>query len=102
MTFWSSVLELRKQQKIPRLWSLADLRPYLCHQFSEGTILSTPSGQSISLDGRLMGSLIRRGRKPMAIRVKPGVFTLVNDPDVDLQAGDDAADSQRTCAGSLR
>ena len=86
MTFWSSVLELRRQQKIPRVWSLADLRPYLCQQFSEGTILSTPSGQSVSLDGRLMGSLIRRGRKPMAIRIKPGVFTLVNDPEIEAGA----------------
>ena len=94
MTFWSSVLELRKQQKIPRVWSLADLRPYLRNQFSEGTIINTPSGQSISVDGTLMGSLIRRGRKPMAIRLRPGVFTLVDDPEIEASAPYDAASAQ--------
>src|SRR5689334_17242082 len=81
MTFWESVIELRKRQEIPRIWTASHLRPYLHHQFSEGTILTTPAGQSISLDGRLKGGLVKRGLKPMAIRMKPGVFVLLDDPE---------------------
>jgi hypothetical protein len=80
MTFWESIIELRKRGEIPRHWTISDIRPHLRKRFSEGTILTTPASQSISIDADRKGSLVKLGRKAMALRIAPGTFELLDDP----------------------
>jgi hypothetical protein len=84
MTFWQTIIDLRRQGKIPKQWTLSDIRPHLKKRFSEGTILVVPVQQSISLDGKAKGNRVKNGRKPMAFRVALGRFELVDDPDGKL------------------
>jgi hypothetical protein len=81
MTFWESILELRKQRKIPRQWTVSTIRPFLSRRFSEGTILSVPLSQSVTENGAVKGNLVRKGRRAMAFRLEFGFFELIDDPE---------------------
>lgn len=81
MTFWESILELRKQRKLPRQWTVATIRPFLSRRFSEGTIVSIPLSQSVTENGAVRGNLVRKGRKAMAFRLEFGFFELIDDPE---------------------
>jgi hypothetical protein len=80
MTFWEAVTDLRRSDTIPKQWTISSIRPHLAKRFSEGTILSVPMNQSITVNGQVKGSLVKKGRKPMAFRIALGLFELIDDP----------------------
>jgi hypothetical protein len=88
MTFWEAIAELRRTEKIPKQWTVSSIRPHLAKRFSEGTILSVPMNQSITVNGQVMGSLVKKGRKPKAFRVALGLFELIDDPGAHVSASD--------------
>jgi hypothetical protein len=95
-TFWEAVHRLRREGRLPRHWTRAQLRPLLRGRFADNTINSVPSNQSMTPDGREQGDYVRRGIKAAAWRVAPGVFELVDDPDDDdLGNGVAGADATR-------
>jgi hypothetical protein len=82
-TFWETVRELRQARQIPRVWTRADIRPYLEASFTQSTINTVPSNQSMTRDGSEMGNYVMNGVAAMAWRVARGQFELIDDPETE-------------------
>lgn len=82
-TFWETIHQLRKDGKIPRIWTRADIRPHLKGRYERSTIDTVPSNQSMTRDGSVMGDYVKKGLAAMAWRVARGRFELINDPAAD-------------------
>ena len=80
MTFWESVLDLRRHGRIPRQWRVADIRLHLVGRFSPNTIRTVPANQSISRDRKVKGNYVLRGTPPEAFRLGDGLYELIDDP----------------------
>lgn len=82
--FWDSVYQLRKENKIPRIWKRAHIRPYMERpngRFAPNSITTIPSNRSMTRDGKKQGDYVKKGQDPKAWRVGPGEFELIDDPE---------------------
>jgi hypothetical protein len=79
MSFWNDILELRRQELIPRQWRREHIIPYLEGKYRPNTIWTVPSNQSVSKDGRIRGNYVQRGMAPKAYRIAPGLFELIDE-----------------------
>lgn len=78
-SFYEYIVELRRTNKIPKQWRVADIKPFLKDHFSKNTIIVYPSNCSISVDGKIKGDYVKKGQKPKFYRVRRGSFEIIND-----------------------
>ena len=95
------IRDFRAQEKIPLIWSVADLRPLLEGIFSYNTIGVLPSNSSASPDGRIKGDAVKRGMKPKYYRVGRGRFVLIEEYD-SVQSGEAPTVPAALSAGGSR
>lgn len=86
--FWEAVRQLRRCNRIPGCWNVADILPFLRDNFSDNAIRTIPFNQSMTKDGKTKGDYVKRGRPAQAYRVGAGLFQLIHDPsDVHDRSG---------------
>ena len=103
MTLWDDIYELRRQDKIPRLWKSSHLREHLPNPIA--ALRSVPANQSISKDGRVLGNYVKSGRPPKAWRIPPprsGLYELIEDPSDDEATQQAALDKVSQLLGGGR
>jgi len=81
-----SIKELRSQEKIPKIWSASDLRPFLISSFSTRTLSVYPNNCSISPDGLIKGDAAKRGVKPKYYRLGREKFVLIEEYNAGLES----------------
>src|SRR5690242_16371184 len=78
--FWTVIRRLRHDGKIPPQWTRRDIRDaLLCSGYSDNSVNTIPSNQSISRDGLVKGNYVKNGVPAEAFRVSPGVFELIDE-----------------------
>ena len=84
MSFWDDVYALRKQGRIPRVWTRGDLWPLLRVEYPNA-LISLPFWHAMTEDGAMVGYFVRAGLRPEAWSLGGGRFRLVADPDDDVE-----------------
>lgn len=70
------IRSLRSQDKIPRIWSPSDLRPFLEGLFSKRTFSVYPNNYSVSPDGLVKGDAVKRKQPAKYVRLGHARFVL--------------------------
>src|ERR1700693_2683569 len=84
--FWTVVRRLRRELRIPRQWKRQDIRDALVGAgYSNASVDTIPSNQSVSRDGRIQGNYVKNGLPPKAYRVGPATFELIDEAGSDGQ-----------------
>lgn len=87
-TFYESIVELRKNKKIPKQWRVHDIRPFFQNKFSLNTINVYPNNCSVSLDGKTKGDYVKKGQSPKFYRLGKGTFELIDENILPVSYGD--------------
>jgi len=73
------IRDLRSQDKIPKIWSPSDLRPFLEGLFSKRTFSVYPNNYSVSPDGLVQGDAVKRGQPAKYVRLGQARFVLIEE-----------------------
>jgi len=73
------IRSLRSQDKIPRIWSPLDLRPFLEGLFSKRTFSVYPNNYSVSPDGLVKGDAVKRKQPAKYVRLGHARFVLIEE-----------------------
>jgi hypothetical protein len=79
MTFIEHIISLRNENKIPKIWNVQDIKPFLENYFSSNTINVYPANCSITSDGKIKGDYVKKGQKPKFYRLGKGLYVLIDE-----------------------
>jgi hypothetical protein len=78
--FWEAVRQLRRCNRVPTSWRVADILPLLRGKFSDNAIRAIPFNQSMTKDGKTKGDYVRRGRPREAYQDRAGPLSACRRP----------------------
>ena len=73
------IRDLRSQDKIPKIWTPSDLRPFLEGLFSKRTLSVYPNNYSVSPDGLVQGDAVKRRQPAKYVRLGRARFVLIEE-----------------------
>jgi len=79
MTFIEHIIFLRNENKIPKIWNVQVIKPFLENYFSSNTINVYPANCSITSDGKIKGDYVKKGQKPKFYRLGKGSYVLIDE-----------------------
>ena len=85
MTFYQHIIALRGENKIPKIWSMPDIRPFLKNNFSPNAINVLPANSSMTPDGKVKGDFVKKGQEPKFYRMGRGQYIVVNEYDGHIE-----------------